>query len=1008
LRWIGRTTVYAGDFWSVTPAENRAMSQPVEKTQAFGAATAKGAHGILARFESAWNEALKGGPEPLIDSFVAELPERDRPALRGELLKVEQQYRHQWRLLQRSGSDATGDFLPAAMTNTPEPAPGATAEFSAVSPAGPAATIGVEPGGDQDGSLGIEGIEDANDNTRMVPAEQQTPARSDQPVVAGYLILGELGRGGMGVVYKARQIKLHRIVALKMVLAGAHAGTEQLARFYTEAQAVAHLQHPNIVQIYEVSEQVGLPYFSLEFVDGGSLAQEAAGKPQPVDKAARMVKTLAGAMHHAHQHNVVHRDLKPANVLLTADGVPKITDFGLAKRLEDESSSQTRSGAILGTPSYMAPEQAMGEVHRIGPLTDVYSLGAILYELLTGRPPFAGPTPMDTVVQVTRDEPVAPSQLQPNIPRDLETICLKCLQKEQPKRYASAAALADDLGRFLNGEPILARPVSVPERLWRWCRRNPKIAASIAVVAFSLVTVTVVSISAAVTVTHERDQKEEQRKAAEVAKTAAQIAEQAAKISAEDAKQQALLAVGAFYDVVTKIDAKVRAQPGEGMQQLRLDVLDDTRAGMDRVLDTAKGSAMFNRTVAALDQHAGDVFKEIGRSEDAQAHYEKCREVIEAMAAEDPNNDANIYNLAVVYERLGDVSLELENLGVAREYHRKSLEQRIRLSQMPIADPGLTPEKVKDSLTRAYSVQSSLALMLGDPAAAWKFMQKYLEVKEGESYATPRDFLAAIDAAAEGKQYIVADLLRAGELGFRLHDVETCQAFYEKALKRSQAAMARNAKTPAAQRALATSCGAIGDLHLQLRDGGAAVENYSQAHELMLAFAAGNPDNVAAQRNLSFSYYRLATANRLNGNVAKAQEQYEECLKLRKELAQADASNVHKQIDLMVALARTGQHADAADVAAKLDTRASEDPSVLFQIACGYSLCVPAVVDGKTPEELTPQQRGWRDQYSTQALDAVQAAIATGYKDAVALEHDPDLSPVRDDPRYAKLLKSIK
>jgi tetratricopeptide (TPR) repeat protein len=261
-----------------------------------------------------------------------------------------------------------------------------------------------------------------------------------------------------------------------MVLAGAHAGAHQLARFHTEAEAVAQLQHPNIVQIFEVGEHEGLPYFSLEFVDGGSLAQKLGGKPRPPREAAQTVELLALAMAAAHQRGIIHRDLKPANVMLTADGQPKITDFGLAKRLEGDSAL-TQSGTIMGSPSYMAPEQARGENDRIGPLSDLYTLGAILYELLTGRPPFVGTSMMETLHQVRHQEPVPPSHLEPKVPRDLETICLKCLQKEPPQRYAGCEALADDLHRFLAGETIRARPVGRAERLWRWCRRNPRTAA---------------------------------------------------------------------------------------------------------------------------------------------------------------------------------------------------------------------------------------------------------------------------------------------------------------------------------------------------------------------------------------------------------------------------------------------------------------------------------------------------------------------------------------------------
>jgi WD40 repeat protein len=294
--------------------------------------------------------------------------------------------------------------------------------------------------------------------------------------IAGYEVLGELGRGGMGVVYHARQIALNRLVALKMILAGSHAGADDLARFRNEAEAVARLQHPHIVQIHEIGEQLGLPYFSLEYCSGGSLAARLDGTPLPAAQAAQLVETLARAIHAAHQKGIVHRDLKPANILFSAEGAPKITDFGLAKKLDD-AAGPTASGAIMGTPSYMAPEQASGHSKQIGPAADVYALGAILYELLTGRPPFRAATPLDTVLQVLSDEPAPPVLLQPNVPRDLDTICLKCLHKEPPKRYASAADLAEDLARFQAGQPILARPVGLLERAWRWRRRNPTVAA---------------------------------------------------------------------------------------------------------------------------------------------------------------------------------------------------------------------------------------------------------------------------------------------------------------------------------------------------------------------------------------------------------------------------------------------------------------------------------------------------------------------------------------------------
>jgi outer membrane protein assembly factor BamB len=290
----------------------------------------------------------------------------------------------------------------------------------------------------------------------------------------------------MGVVYRCRHLQLKRTVAVKMILAGGHAGPADLERFRTEAEAIARLQQPNIVQIYEVGEQNGLPYFALEFCPGGSLAQKLSGTPLPPREAAALLETLARAMQVAHAKGVIHRDLKPANVLLAEDGTPKITDFGLAKKLDEPG--QTASGAVMGTPSYMAPEQAAGNSAAIGPACDIYALGAILYECLTGRPPFRAATPWETVVQVLTDPPAPPRQLQSRTPRDLETICLKCLEKEPHRRYRTAADLADDLGRFRRDEPIRARPIGRwgRTRRWLWKHRRAVSLVGLAVLAILL------------------------------------------------------------------------------------------------------------------------------------------------------------------------------------------------------------------------------------------------------------------------------------------------------------------------------------------------------------------------------------------------------------------------------------------------------------------------------------------------------------------------------------------
>jgi WD40 repeat protein/tRNA A-37 threonylcarbamoyl transferase component Bud32 len=467
------------------------------------------------------------------------------------------------------------------------PVCGARAQAAeAAAPSREAPTIAVD-------SQAVKKPDDPRDRTLLGADGKRTG--EDARSVPGYDILAELGRGGMGVVYKARHNKLNRVVALKMILAGAHAGPQELARFRSEAEAVAPLQHPHIVQIYEVGEHQGHPYFSLEYIEGGSLAQQLDGAPQPTRWAAMLVETLARAIHFAHQRGIIHRDLKPANILLTgkwergasreisvstslaAAGmpIPKITDFGLAKRLANDTN-QTKTGAVLGTPSYIAPEQAAGK-KDIGPPADVYALGAILYELLTGRPPFRGETPMDTMLQVMSDEPVPPSRLQPKVPRDLETICLKCLEKNPAKRYPNAEALADDLRRFANDEPIQARPISLAGRGLKWARRSPAVAALVLVIGLAVLALWAASLwySAALRIANEQEklraaEAERQRVEAErqrqVAEAAQAEAEKQRKL-AQDRAEQSRRSVYALQ--LTEVAALAGRNPGRGLQLLQ-------------------------------------------------------------------------------------------------------------------------------------------------------------------------------------------------------------------------------------------------------------------------------------------------------------------------------------------------------------------------------------------------------------------------------------------------------
>lgn len=340
-----------------------------------------------------------------------------------------------------------------------------------------------------------------------------------------YELLEEIGRGGMGVVYRARQRSLNRIVAVKMILAGRLARQEDVDRFRREAEAAAQLKHPNIVTIFEVGEHEGQHYFSMDFVAGRSLGEIVREGPLSSRLAATYVKKIADAVEYAHQQGTLHRDLKPANVLIADNDEPIVTDFGLAKRVESDPGL-TASGARLGSPSYMSPEQAAGRNEDVGPASDIYSLGATLYELLAGRPPFRADSTAATLLQVLGSEPVTPRLLNPTVDRELDTICLKCLEKDPARRYGAASALADDLSRWLDGRAIQARPVGRVEKTWRWCRRNPVVATLGIGTTLLVVLLAIAGPLVAIYQAELREQAEVARGKAQASRTLAQAEEQ--------------------------------------------------------------------------------------------------------------------------------------------------------------------------------------------------------------------------------------------------------------------------------------------------------------------------------------------------------------------------------------------------------------------------------------------------------------------------------------------------
>jgi eukaryotic-like serine/threonine-protein kinase len=463
-----------------------------------------------------WQELRRESPELSPEDFRARHADLAREVLEELLLR--------WQESRRDGHEEAPERLCAAC---PELAEELRRRVQAVQAL--------------EGRFGLTPTVNATDGSATQPAAA-SPAAARGPVsVPGYEILGELGHGGMGVVYKARQFRPARVVALKMLLSGRHARATDRARFEAEAEALAELQHPNIVPVYQVGEADGLPYFAMEHVEGGSLAHKLRGKPLPPREAAATVETLARAVHAAHQAGILHRDLKPGNVLLTGDGTAKVTDFGLAKRL-NRGSDLTPSQAVMGTIAYMAPEQAEGKVKAVGTPADVYGLGAILYECLTGRPPIEADSDLKALSQLLHEDPPAPCKLNPAVPRDLEAVCLKCLQKDPQRRYASALELAEDLHRFLGGEATHARPAGALGRTVKWVRRRPALAA-LALTSFVAVCA-VVGVIVSLFYSQELADRNADLSRARQRAEAARNQEKQAKARAEEERKRAEVAEG--------------------------------------------------------------------------------------------------------------------------------------------------------------------------------------------------------------------------------------------------------------------------------------------------------------------------------------------------------------------------------------------------------------------------------------------------------------------------------
>jgi serine/threonine-protein kinase len=800
---------------------------------------------LLEEFRGAWEQAIGGFPFPDIDLFVSRGGEGDFSDLAKRLEALDREYRN--RLLAGNKSKSSENSPPeqnpslektvtgVAPLDTSQPA----ISWDEQSPPPVAATVDWAPQPDSPYAPTVVGdTAKAGDDPTDDADGNRNGKQTVKQRVAGYEVLSVLGRGGMGVVYRARQVGLNRFVALKMILHGKHAGPNVLSRFRAEAEAVAQLQHPNIVQIYDIGTHEGLPFFSLELVDGPSLAAELGGQPMQPSRAAKLLETLSRAMHYAHVRGIVHRDLKPTNVLLTSKGVPKVTDFGLVKRVEAEDSEQTRTGVIMGTPSYMAPEQAWGS-KEVGPLADVYALGATLYCLLTGRPPFVGPSASETILLMRHQEPVAPSKLQPNLPRDLETICLKCLQKEPEKRYANAEELAEDLRRFEAGEPILARPVGRMERLWRWCKRNPALAASAGIAIALAACLMVGGPLAAFLINKERE-------AAVEAQGEAEANETLAAENAGLARRQGEAALTALDVVVERVNTDLKFLPGT--QTFKQKVL---LVVMDQINDLIEIGGKDGKDFITAKAYAkmGEVLLEMGQTKAAREQFVRSHAILLELAAADKETAEHIHHLRLgrSFRNLGRAAERLEGAKAVRDLYGESL--KARQAALPTADD---PLFVKQEIAGSYGDLGRMALELGRPREALDLLTRSIAFREEWLQKAPENEEALREQA--GTQSLL------GHAHLSLGDTARALAQFQKALPTLNQLAEKNPANISDPVNAALCYNDIGTMHLLSGNPASAKENCDTARLRLEPVFRANSSNSAVVPDLLRKLEKCITA----------------------------------------------------------------------------------------------------------------------------------------------------
>jgi tetratricopeptide (TPR) repeat protein/tRNA A-37 threonylcarbamoyl transferase component Bud32 len=837
------------------------------------------------------------------------------------------------------------------------------------------------------------------------------------PAVAipSYEILGELGRGGMGVVYRARHLQLNRVVALKMLREVALDSPQLQARFQIEAEAVASLQHPNVVQIYEVGESGGCPFLAMEFVEGGSLQDRLRSSLPSPHEAAEIVQALAGAAHSAHQRGIIHRDLKPANVLLTQTGVPKLTDFGLAKRF-GEKDGQTQTGAIVGTPSYMAPEQAFARTGAIGPPADVYALGAVLYACLTGHPPFEAPTILEILEDVRSREPVPPARLRPGVPRDLETICLKCLHKEPARRYASAEKLSEDLRRFLCREPIKARPVGPLERLRLWAKRRPSAAALVLVLFLAAVGTVAGVVRYQVRLQVERSAAEKSFRMAlrAVDKMLSEVAEEelAAEPRSEQKRRRLLSQTLAFYQELLQDrggDPVVRQETGRAYRRLgdilrllgqNAEAQDAYQQAIGVLSDLAAKSPSAPEPRADLaESHnwLGELLRTTGRSDDARAAYQNAQRLQDELIARYPDVPGYRMGLARTHYNRGILLKDKGAFADARGEFRQAIDTLCELV-------GEYPDQseYRQHLARSYLNLGPVLRQLRESAAAesvyTEAIRQFRTLNEKDPYKP--DYRHELGAACNNLGNLLAVTGRAKE----------AQSCHGEAVELFGKLVAEHPDVPVYRIELANSRNSLGAVLAGGKDWAGARREWDLARGLLQELVTRSPDVATYQADLGRTLGNLGRLHLLQNQIpdacrllAESVRQFEAALRLNPDSADDWKTLRGRCRDLADALVRNGAHAEARGQAESL-SRSLPGGRGYYLAACFLARCVTALEQQLAPPK--DQKSTLIQPYVDQARNLVEEGLRRGDVDLTRLKGDRDFLPLGEREDFVRLLNS--